>query len=137
MDTATIPGQTMRFLAAGVLSEEQARAIVALGPEAAVFVILELSKQLAEQRAKVTAESHQTPATPSGMKPPYQKPPPKSRKKRPGAKPGHPGRRRKAPERIDRRVKHRAKCCPDCGGRGPPGRTRRGGRGDRGREGRP
>jgi transposase len=88
---------------------------VALGPEAAVFVILELSKQLAEQRAKTAAESHQTPATPSGMKPPYQKPPPKSRKRRPGAKPGHPGSRRKTPKKIDKWVKHRAKCCPDCG----------------------
>jgi transposase len=82
-----------------------------------VFVILELSKQLAEQRAKTAAESHQTPATPSGMKPPYQKPSPKSRKRRPGAKPGHPGSRRKTPERIDKRVKHRVKCCPDCASR--------------------
>ena len=73
--------------------------------------------ELAEQKNKTAVESHQTPATPSGMKPPYQKPPAKSRKKRPGAKQGHPGSRRKAPERIDRRVNHRAKCCPDCGGR--------------------
>jgi len=115
--TTAIPKQAMQALAAGVLSEEQARQIVAIGPEAAVFVILELSKQLAEQIARTAAESHQTPATPSGMKPPYQKPPAKSRKKRPGAKQGHPGSRRKAPERIDRRVTHRAKCCPDCGGR--------------------
>ena len=116
-DTATIPKQAMQSLTAGVLSEEQARQIVAIGPEAAVFVILELSKQLAEQKAKTAAESHQTPATPSGMKPAYQKPSPKSRKRRPGAKKGHPGSRREVPERIDRRVKHRTKCCPDCGSR--------------------
>jgi transposase len=116
-DTATIPKQAMQSLAAGVLSEEQARQIVALGPEAAVFVILELSKELAEQKAKTAAESHQTPATPSGMKPAYRKPSPKSRKRRPGARKGHPGSRREVPERIDRRVKHRAKCCPDCGSR--------------------
>ena len=51
-DTATIPEQTMQSLTAGVLCEQQAREIVAIGPEAAVFVILELSKQLAEQKAK-------------------------------------------------------------------------------------
>ncbi len=116
-DATTIPKPAMQALADGVLSEKQARQIVAIGPEAAVFVILELSKQLAEQKAKTVAESHQTPSTPSGMKPVYQKPSPKSRKRRPGAKPGHAGSRRKAPERIDRRVKHRAKCCPDCGGK--------------------
>ena len=113
----TISEQAMQSLAAGALSEKQARDIVALGPEAAVFVILELSKQLAEQRAKTATESHQTPATPSGMKPPYQKPPAKSRRKRRGAKRGHRGSRRKTPERIDWQTEHRADRCPDCGGR--------------------
>jgi len=107
----------MQSLTAGVLSEEQARRIVALGPEAAVFVILELSKQLAEQRAKTASESHQTPSTPSGMKPPYQKPPAKPRKRRSGGKAGHPGSRRQTPARIDWQTEHRAKRCPDCGGR--------------------
>jgi len=105
----------LRELCAGELTEEQARAIYAQGEEAVVFVLLELAKQLAEQRAKMAGESHQTPATPSGMKPPYQKPSAKSRKRRPGAKQGHPGSRRAAPERIDRRKKHRVKSCPDCG----------------------
>jgi len=116
-DTTTIPEQALECLTAGLLSEEQARDIFALGEEAVVFVLLEMAKQLAEQRVKTAAESHQTPATPSGMKPPYQKPPPKSRKRRPGAKRGHPGSRRKTPEKIDHHRKHRAKCCPDCGGR--------------------
>jgi transposase len=99
------------------LTEEQAREIFAQGVEAVVFVLLELSKRLAEQKGKTAAESHQTPGTPSGMKPPYQKPPGKSRKKRPGAKPGHRGARRKVPERIDWQEEHRADRCPDCGGR--------------------
>ena len=114
--TATIPEQARQCLTTGLLSEEQARDIFALGEQAVVFVLLEMAKQLAEQRAATAAESHQTPATPSGMKPPYQKPSPKSRKQRPGAKEGHAGSRRKAPKRIDRRVEHRATCCPDCGG---------------------
>jgi len=101
----------------GPLTEEQAWQIVDQGPEVAVFVILQLSKQLAEQRAKTAAESHQTPSTPSGMKPPYRKPPGKRRPKRPGAREGHPGSRRQVPERIDRRVEHRVDRCPDCGGK--------------------
>jgi transposase len=116
-DTPTISEQAKGCLAAGVLSEEQARAIYAQGEQAVVFALLELAKQLAEQRAKTAAESHQTPATPSGMKPPYQKPSPKARKRRPGAKAGHPGWRRKVPEQTDRRKEHRAKSCPHCGSR--------------------
>jgi transposase len=107
----------MRALREASLTEQQAEEIYAQGKEAVVFALLELSKQLAEQRAKMAAESHQTPATPSGMKPPYQKPTGKSRKRRPGAKRGHPGSRRQAPEQIDRRAKHRADRCPDCGGK--------------------
>jgi transposase len=50
------------------------------------------------------------------MIPVYEKPPAKSRKKRPGAKKGHPGSRRRLPDRIDRRETHKLPCCPDCGG---------------------
>jgi transposase len=107
----------LNVLCGGPLSEEQARTIVSQGPEVAVFAILELSKRLAEQQAKTAAESHQTPGTPSGMKPPYRKPSGRKGKKRPGAKSGHPGSRRKAPERVDRKAMHRADCCPDCGGK--------------------
>ena len=103
-------------LGSGPLTEEQARMIVAQGPDVAVFAILELSKRLAEQQAKTAAESHQTPSTPSGMKPPFQKPAGKPRKKQPGAKRGHRGSRRNTPERIDQKKEHRADRCPDCGG---------------------
>ncbi len=52
------------------------------------------------------------------MKPPYSKPSTSGRgKKSPGRKPGHAGTRRKIPDQIDRKVEHRADCCPDCGGR--------------------
>jgi transposase len=107
----------LSVLGNGRLTEEQARAIVAQGSDVAVFAILELSKRLAEQQAKTAAESHQTPSTPSGMKPPFRKLSGKSRKKKPGAKRGHRGSRRNTPERIDRQVEHRADRCPDCGGR--------------------
>lgn len=101
----------------GILTEDDARAIFWQGEEAVVFAILELSKRIAEQKSAEPAHSHDTPATPSGSKPPYSKPSTSPRgKKKPGRKPGHPGTRRKVPARIDRRVDHRAQACPDCGG---------------------
>jgi transposase len=100
------------------LSQEQAHEIYAQGEEAIVFALLELAKQLAERRAAEAGLSHQTPATPSGMKPPYLKPTASRRgKKKPGRKAGHPGSRRSVPERIDWQTDHRADGCPDCGGR--------------------
>lgn len=99
------------------LSEEEARAIYGMGEEAVIFALLELAKKLAGQKAASAAVSHQTPATPSGMQPIYQKPETGTRgRKKPGRKKGHPGSRRAAPAHIDRRVAHRAESCPDCGG---------------------
>ena len=60
-----------------------------------------------------------SPSTPLRMEAAFQKPtvPQKGKRKRkPGAKPGHGGHRRVAPEWIDRREEHRAEVCPDCGG---------------------
>lgn len=111
MDTAThdVP------IGAG-LTREQAQAIFAQGEEAVVFALLELAKRLAE--AEGTRNPSTTPSTPSGMVPVYEKPAAKGRsKKRPGARNGHPGSRRRQPQRIDRREEHRAGGCPDCGGR--------------------
>lgn len=98
------------------LTEEQARQIFSEGEEAVVFALLQLAKQLAEQKATSAAGSHQTPSTPSGMKPPYTKPPPKGRKKKPGRKKGHSGTRRETPDHVDWEMEHQADCCPDCGG---------------------
>ena len=84
--TEVLNESTLDVLRRAALTEEQARAIFALGEGAVIFALLELTKQLAEQKAAAAGSSHQTPATPSGMKPPYEKPPAKLRKKRPGAK---------------------------------------------------
>jgi len=70
-----LPESTLDVLRGVPLTEEQAREISARGEEAVVFVLLELSKRLAEQKGKTAAGSHQTAGTPSGMKPPYRKPP--------------------------------------------------------------
>lgn len=98
------------------LTEQQAREIFARGEEAVVFALLQLAQQLAMARGVVAARSFDTPATPSGMKPPYAKPTTSRRRKKPGQKPGHPGVRREPPTRIDQRETHRADVCPDCGG---------------------
>jgi transposase len=115
--TEVPPRGLLDVLRRGALTEEQAQRIFRQGQEAVVFALLVLTKQLAQQLGKTAAQSHQTPSTPSGMKPPHQKPPGKSRKRRSGAKPGHPGRRRDVPEQVDWQVEHRADRCPDCGGR--------------------
>ena len=121
--TSVLEGTAADALREGVLSEEQAAAIYAQGREAVIFALLELTKQLAE--AREAAGRSVGPTTPSGMIPVYEKASAQGSRKRPGAKPGHPGARRRVPERIDRRVTHRLACCPRCGGRlRRTGRTR-------------
>ena len=97
------------------LTEEEARRIFALGEEAVVFALLQLSKAAADSQSRKAATDQEAPAVPSGMKPPYRKPPPRG-KKRPGRKAGHPGVRRSKPARVDARQEHQAPECPDCGG---------------------
>jgi hypothetical protein len=92
------------------LTREEAARIVALGPEAAILVMLELSARLMEQD-KVSP----SPSTPSGMVPPYEKPAAPKRRKKPGAKPGHPGRRRQPPEITHREEHAPLNRCPHCG----------------------
>ncbi len=91
------------------LSSQQAEAICDQGKAAVVFALLAMARRLAEQQAAEAASSHQTPATPSGMKPPDAKPPAsRCGKKKPGRKAGHPGSRRAVPEHIDWQAEHRA-----------------------------
>jgi len=95
------------------MTEEQARTIYQQGEDAVVWAFLKMSGKLA-----ALSPARPAPTAPSGVIPPYQQPPAgKSRKKKPGAKPGHKGCRRPTPERIDRREKHRLSCCPHCEGR--------------------
>ena len=93
------------------LTREEAERIVAIGPEAAVFVMLELSARLKRQDAL-----QRSPATPSGMVPVYEKPSASGRSKTPGAKHGHPGAHRAKPVEVTRREEHPPmEKCPDCG----------------------
>jgi len=109
-DTASILG-----LLGPQLTAEQATRIFEQGQDAVVFALLTQAKQLAEKTGGMPAGVD--PSAPSGQTPPYVKPAAKSRKKTKGARPGHPGRRRPAPQRIDRREEHTLSACPTC--RGP------------------
>src|SRR5262245_37440916 len=99
------------------LTREQAREIYTQGEEATIFALLQLAKMVA-QHARPPGPA---PSTPSGMIPPYQKPTTPEGKgsracKKPGARPGHAGKRRPKPERIDHFKTHTLENCPDCGG---------------------
>ena len=98
------------------LTAEEAEQIYRQGKEAVIFALLRLAKMLAEQQQQTQAARLPAPSTPSGMRPPYLKPPAPKRRKKPGRKQGHDGSRRPPPDRIDRREEHRAEACPFCGG---------------------
>jgi transposase len=99
------------------LTQAQAEAIYEQGKEAVVFALLKQAQLLAEKNNLPGAVAAD-PSTPSAQKPVFAKTNHGNGKrgKRPGRKKGHAGVRRGRPERIDRTVKHRADCCPDCGG---------------------
>jgi transposase len=104
------------------MTEEQARAIFALGEEAVVFALLRQSSMMTEKDpdGKSASLGHDDPSCPSGQKPAYSKSnkrTTKGKKDKRGRKNGHDGSRRDKPEQVDRVVVHRAKCCPDCGGK--------------------
>jgi transposase len=96
------------------LTPEEAREIYQQGEEAVVFALLELAAQL--RRSQGQLASVDSPATPSGMKPVYQKANTRTRGKKPGRKAGHAGARRPPPETVHERKEHRAACCPHCQG---------------------
>jgi transposase len=99
-------------LLAGRLTEARAKLLAGAGEEAVLLALMAANARIAALRQP--AAPH--PSTPSGMVPVYQKPPASRRKKKPGAKVGHPGSRRAAPATIDRREEHRLAVCPCCGG---------------------
>jgi len=95
----------------GELTREQGLELHALGPEAVALFAMTMAQRMTQLQQPTPS-----PSTPSGMVPVYQKPPARRRGKKPGAKPGHPGARRKTPAKIDARVEHRLEVCPCCGG---------------------
>jgi transposase len=113
--SATVSTLDPAFIAAfrsGVVSVEQLESIVPADRAAVIFLLLQLSVAVAGVAERPASTAHQ----PSGVVPPYAKPPAASRRKMPGARDGHPGVARPRPEAIDRRQTHQLAACPDCGG---------------------
>ena len=99
----------------GELTEAQIEKLIERNPRLAKLAFIAAEQTIGQLRSD---GSSITPSTPSGQQPVYTKPTTPNRgRKKPGAKPGHQGRRRPAPEQIDRRVTHEElTCCPHCEG---------------------
>lgn len=119
----TLDTASLQALLGPQMTAEEAALIFQQGQEAVVFALLTLAKQLAEKQPVPSATLD--PSAPSGQIPPYAKPARKGRAKPKGAKPGHPGHRRPAPPRIDRREDHTLTACPKCHGPVRPCRSSR------------
>ena len=61
---------TAQIELSSALTEQQARDIFAQGEESVLFALLQLARRLTVMNG-AAATSHETPATPSGMKPIY------------------------------------------------------------------
>jgi transposase len=96
------------------LTADQAALIFEQGQEAVVFALLCLAKQLAQKSAVVPTAPD--PSAPSGQIPPYAKPALNRRNKAKGARPGHPGHRRRAPSPVNDWKDHTLDACPKCHG---------------------
>lgn len=100
----------------GTLTEAQADRLAEIDAGLLRLTLLAAAKRIAELRATLGGPAKVNPATPSGQRPIYTKPPAPKRKGKAGAKPGHAPARRATPKRIDQRKEHRLDGCPDCGG---------------------
>ncbi len=121
----------------GTLSDAQAEQLAALDPTLQKLAWLAAAQRIAEQdtriaeqdtriceqdtciaelTGKLDASLQVDPATPSGQRPIYTKPPAPKRRRKPGAKTGHQPSRRPRPKRVERHEEHRLDVCPDCGG---------------------
>ena len=93
------------------MRRDEAAAILKLPEDQAINTIITLAEK-AEKYDQICNDI--SPTTPSGMKPPYLKPPGKKRRKRPGRKNGHPGISRPKPDKVNHYKDHTLCCCPEC-----------------------
>lgn len=96
-----------------MMTQDEAKLIFDSGEEAVIKKFIAMSSEI----DRLKAVGPDSPATPSGQKPPYLKPEKKSRQKKPGQKRGHKGvaRRGLRPEDATRTEHHPLENCPDCG----------------------
>jgi len=93
------------------MTRDEAIAVLRMPEKEAVEFILALAEK-AEKYDQLQGQV--APSTPSGMIPPYLKPKPTKRGKRPGRKKGHKGVCRIRPEQVDHFKDHTLEHCPDC-----------------------
>lgn len=98
----------------GELDQAQTLRLCTECPELVTLALLAAGKRIAELEGQ-GSDAKAAPSTPSGMVPVYTKPNRTQRHKKPGARNGHQGARRKTPVKIDRRETHRLNRCPCCG----------------------
>lgn len=97
------------------MTREEAIALYRSGEGPTVEKLLELDSEVAKLKKALEAKPPGgDPSTPSGMRPPYEKPPSKRRRKRPGRKNGHHGVRRPAPKEVHETKTHTISECPGC-----------------------
>lgn len=96
------------------MTKEEAISLYRSGEEPTVQKLLELDREVEELRKGLAIHPKDDPSIPSGMKPSYEKPTSKGRKKRPGRKKGHEGARRPKPEVVHETKVHAIPCCPQC-----------------------
>lgn len=99
----------------GELDQAQTLRLCMECPELVTLALLAAGKRIAELENEGSG-GQPSPSTPSGMVPIYSKPNTPKRRKKPGARQGHPGARRQQPVKIDARQTHRLQCCPHCRG---------------------
>jgi hypothetical protein len=91
----------------GEMTEAQSGLLAALGVEAVRLALMAANARVAELQSASVAASMDSPSMPPASVPIYLKPKTSGRKKKPGAKVGHKGSRRKTPVTIDEKVEHR------------------------------
>ena len=97
------------------MTKEEAIALYRSGQDPTVRKLLELDARIEElEKSLGQKETKGDPSTPSGMKPVYEKPSLKGRKKKPGRKKGHQGVRRASPAIIHETKHHTITHCPKC-----------------------
>jgi transposase len=100
----------------GEMTEAQSGLLAALGVEAVRLALMAANARVAELQSASVAASMDSASMPPASVPIYLKPKTSGRKKKPGAKVGHKGSRRKTPVTIDEKVEHRLEVCPCCAG---------------------
>jgi len=99
----------------GELTEAQVDLLSSLGTEALRLALMAANARFAELQSPAELPSGSSSAPPASV-PVYLKSKTAVGRKKPGAKNGHKGSRRKAPAKIDQKVEHRLDVCPCCSG---------------------